>query len=334
VRELHVLGVSDDGTTLLLASSAVAARPTHGLPLDDRLRAAVRGQLSPPGDRAESALPVREIQARLRAGDTPEAVAKAAGLPVARVQPYAVPVLAERARIVDEARAHIVHRSRGADPTRPLGELADAHLADVSGLKPDTVDWTASRRGDGAWVVSLTYAARGGRRSASWLWRPAERELTALDAAASRIGNDVAASAKRGAKKAPRSSSTASTGGKATARQRAPSRTAATTLRKTASAKPRARGRTAKAAATAGTAAKPAASKRATARRPARKPAVTAPPPVVPPTTTAGDAAAANGRRGAARVPVPSWSDVLLGVQSPPADTAARQRRPSRRRKA
>jgi hypothetical protein len=315
VRELHVLGVSDDGATLLLAASADATRPSHQLPLDDRLRAAARGQLAAPGERAESALPVREIQARLRAGDSPEAVAKAAGLPVARVQPYAVPVLAERARIVDEARGHIVHRARGTAPTRPLGEAADAHLAEVGGLKPDTVDWTASRRADGAWVLSLTYAARGGRRSASWLWRPAERELTALDAAASRIGNDAAGPAKRAAKKPARSRT-------------------ATPSRRAAPAKPRETTRTAKGAAKTRTAAKPTAPKRAAPRRAApRPPTVT--PAVVPAEIDAqGAQPAANGRRGGARVSLPSWSEVLLGVQSPPSDTAARQRRPSRRRKA
>ena len=105
MRQLHVVGVSDDGASLLLGTSD-NGKVTHQVPLDDRLRAAIRGQLSSPGtDRVESALPPREIQARLRAGETPEAVAKAAGVPLARVLPYAAPVLAERQRIVDEARA-------------------------------------------------------------------------------------------------------------------------------------------------------------------------------------------------------------------------------------
>ena len=111
--QLHVLGVSDDGAALLLGTSD-NGKVTHRVPVDDRLRAAVRGQLSASHpDRVESALPPREIQARLRAGETEEAVAKAAGVPLARVLPYAAPVLAERQRIVDEARAVVVSRSRG-----------------------------------------------------------------------------------------------------------------------------------------------------------------------------------------------------------------------------
>jgi hypothetical protein len=42
----------------------------------------------------------------------------------------------------------------------------------------------------------------------------------------------------------------------------------------------------------------------------------------------------AAARRPGTRVSVPSWSDVLLGVQPPPRDAAAaRQRPPSRRRR-
>src|SRR6185312_6152440 len=90
---------------------------------------------------------------------------------------------------------------RGPKATRPLGEAVDAMLAEVAGLKPDTVEWGARRRPDGAWVVTISYAARGGRRSATWLWQPAERELTAEDLAASRLAaDDTGAKRKRPAR--------------------------------------------------------------------------------------------------------------------------------------
>ena len=200
MRQLHVLGVSDDGDALLLGPGASSGKPSHRVRVDDRLRAAVRGQLNRPGTdshRAEIALSPREIQARLRAGETPEQVAKAAGVPVARLMPYVAPVEAERQRIVDDARAAHLHRSRGPAGARPLGETVDAHLAAVAGLKPDTVEWSASRRRDGAWVVSLAYSARGGRRAASWLWRPLERDLTGLDVAATRLSADETPTVRR-----------------------------------------------------------------------------------------------------------------------------------------
>lgn len=196
MRQLHVLGVSDDGETLLLGPSA--GKPSHRLPLDDKLRAAVRGQLNPRrSDRAESALSPKEMQARMREGATPEDVAKAAGVPVARVLPYAAPVIAERERIVDQARAAVLHRSRGPNGQRPLGDVVDAHLADTAGFKPESVEWTARRRRDGAWEVHLAYAARGGRRTAGWLWRPLERDLTALDVSATRLAAEEGTGSKR-----------------------------------------------------------------------------------------------------------------------------------------
>jgi len=289
VRELHVVGVSDDGTSLLLGSSE-DGKVSHRIPIDDRLRSAVRGHL-PVADRVESALPPREIQARLRAGDTPEAVAKAAGVPVARVLPYAAPVEAERQRIVGEARGASVRRPRGPASTTPMGELVDARLQDVSGLKEDTVEWSAARQADGDWLVSLRYAARGGRRSASWLWHPVQRELTAADLAASRLSSDDRAVARRSAPKAVKR-----TGAKPTAS--APAR-------------------------------KPAPRRKAKQASRAKTTAPRTPTPVA--TETAG---ASGARRGTARVPIPSWSDVLLGVQPPPRDaTAARQRPAARRRK-
>lgn len=258
MRQLHVIGVSDDGDALLLGPGD-KGKPSHRLPLDDRLRAVVRGQLSAlnPTDRAEIALTPKEIQARLRAGATPEEVAKAAQVPVARVLPYAAPVLAERERIVEQARAAVLHRTRGPNGERPLGELVDLHLSDVAGLKPETVEWTARRRKDGAWIVQLTYAARGGRRSASWLWRAPERDLTALDVAASRLATEESSAVR-----------------KRPARKASPSRPAA----KKAAAKRTAKPATAKRA-TAKKAAKPAKKatsstpKRAAAKRPVAKPA-------------------------------------------------------------
>jgi hypothetical protein len=320
VRQLHVIGVSDDGASLLLGT-ADNGRVTHRVPLDDRLRAAVRGQLTPPGsDRVESALPPREIQARLRAGETPEGVAKAAGVPLARVLPYAAPVLAERQRVVDEARAVPVTPPRGPKATRPLGEAVDARLAEVAGLKPDTIEWSAARRPDGAWVVTISYAARGGKRSAAWLWQPADRELTAEDLAASRLAaDDTTAKRKRPARRAERPAA----------------------RRAAATAKPAGKRATAKRAAKPATPAKPAASGRSAPKRSAGvKQAPPSPPAREQRTPRVAPAPAAEPepvddvpRRSGGRVPVPSWSDVLLGVAPVPQEDAGNgQRRASRRR--
>jgi hypothetical protein len=313
VRELQVLGVSDDGDAVLLGSAADSGKPSHRIPVDERLRAAVRGQLSAvSNDRAEIALAPKEIQARLRAGDTPEQVAKAAQVPVARVLPYAAPVEAERLRIVEQARAALLHRQRGPNGQRPLGDVVDGHLNEVAGLRPDTVEWTARRRPDGAWVVLLAYAARGGRRSASWLWRPAERDLTTLDLSAKRLATEETEPVRR--RPAAAKAKVAVKARVAVKAKPKPARAAA--AKPAAKAKPAATAKPAAARSTAATAAKAA---RKPVPQPRREPRPE--PAAIPP---------AVARRPGARVPVPSWSDVLLGVASAPRDTAARQATPAR----
>ena len=384
MRELHVLGVSEDGATVLLAASKTATKPTHRIPLDDKLRTAARGQLAPFGsDRAESELSPKEMQARLREGASVEEVAKAAGVPVARVLPYFVPVEAERTRIVDEAREARMHRNRGPAATTPLGQAVDTRLQEVSGIKPESISWTARRRRDGAWVVGVSYNARG-KRKAEWLWQPASREVTPLDPAAGRLGADAipapakrkpAAAKKPAAKKAPASKAAA----KRAAVKKAPAKRA--TVTKAATKAPAKRAAATKTAATKAAPVRPAAAKKAPARKapvraakpaaPKRAPAarkaapppkVTKPPRAVKPrprvvpapapepdgpyfepaviqlpvavpvpapveepivivaeepqeeTGEQQEAPAAAARRRGQRVPVPSWSDVLLGV--------------------
>src|SRR5438445_12970211 len=90
-----------------------------------------------------------------------------------------------------------MHRTRGPGSTTPLGQAVDTRLQEVNGIKPESIAWTARRRRDGAWVVGVSYNARG-RRNAEWLWQPLSREVTPLDPAAARLGADaIPAPAKR-----------------------------------------------------------------------------------------------------------------------------------------
>ena len=67
-----------------------------------------------------SALRPRDIQARIRAGETPEAVAAMAGVSIDKVMPYCVPVLAERQHIAELAgRSHVRRKDTDA-PSRRL----------------------------------------------------------------------------------------------------------------------------------------------------------------------------------------------------------------------
>jgi hypothetical protein len=295
VRQLTVVAVSDDGTQVLLAATADATKPTHSVAIDDRLAAAIRGELDT-GPRRESALSPKEIQARLRAGDTPKQVAKAANIPVSRVLRFFGPVASERDRILTQAQATTMRRTRAPAATLPLAEAVEQRFATTAGLRRESVGWSAKRREDGAWVVALTYTAKGGRRSASWLWQPAQHDLTALDANATRIALEQAPPPRR---------STASSSATGSPRRRAAVR------------KPRSKRGTKPAAAkpapsTPAPAVEPVAPAEAEAEAEAAAPAVRVrrEPKVIPPR------AARSGR-----LPVPSWDDVLFGA-APPVDTA------------
>jgi hypothetical protein len=165
---LRLTRVSEDGRTLLLVSDAGVE---FTVDVDDRLRAALSGTGG--GDQARlgqletqmnSTLRPRDIQARIRAGETPETVAQVAGTSVDKVMPYAAPVLAERAHVAQRAQRASIRRRPSESPTGPsartLGEAIGGHLRSRN-VDPETVAWDAWRREDGRWTLTGSYTATG-----------------------------------------------------------------------------------------------------------------------------------------------------------------------------
>src|SRR3954471_10950863 len=166
--ELRLTGVSEDGRKLVFVSDA---RVDFTVDVDDRLRAAVAGEWPDQGDdqgatgqlgrQMESTLRPRDIQARIRAGETPESVAQVAGTSVDKVMPYAAPVLAERAHVAQRAQRASVRRrpveGGPASTARTLGEAVSSHLRSRN-VDPDTVAWDAWRREDGRWTLTGAFA--------------------------------------------------------------------------------------------------------------------------------------------------------------------------------
>jgi len=163
---LTLAEVSDDGKCLLLVSDAGVE---FTLDIDARLRAALRGDTARLGQlemKMDSALRPRDIQARIRAGETPEAVAQAAQTSVDKIMAFAAPVLAERQHVADRAQRSSVRRRNGADQAaggaRTLGDVVAGHLRSIN-VDPGTVEWDAWRREDGRW--SLTGEFNSTKRS-------------------------------------------------------------------------------------------------------------------------------------------------------------------------
>jgi len=179
MRQLQFVGVADDGAHLLLQDDG-NVREQFLLPIDERLRAASRGDRSRVGQieiEMDATLRPREIQARIRAGESPEEVADAAGAPLQRVMRFAYPVLQEREQVAVEARRTRIRRSEGA---QQLGEQVDDRLT-RQGIDPDTADWDAYRREDGTWWLTLSWMAGKTPRRAQWSFDLAGRTLTPAD---------------------------------------------------------------------------------------------------------------------------------------------------------
>ncbi len=162
MAHLTLAGLSDDGKRLLLVSDKGVE---FTLDADDRLRAALRGDHARLGQleiKMDSALRPRDIQARIRSGETPEAVARLAQTTVDAIMPFAAPVLAERQHVAERAQRSSVRRTGQSAGARTLGEAVGAHLRGLN-VDPDTVEWDSARREDGKW--SLTGEFSTGSRS-------------------------------------------------------------------------------------------------------------------------------------------------------------------------
>ena len=146
----------------------------------------------------DSALRPRDIQARIRAGESPEDVAEAAQTTVERIMPFAGPVLAERAHIAERAQRSSVRRRPAEAGARTLGEAVEAVLGDAD-APPEAVEWDAWRRDDGRWALVGRYATARRSGSAELTYDAAGNYVT-VDNEDARwlVGEQVAAAADDG----------------------------------------------------------------------------------------------------------------------------------------
>jgi Protein of unknown function (DUF3071) len=181
MRELRLVAVSDDGTRLILRPEGDDA--TMALPVDERLHAAMRGDRARLGQleiQMDSQVRPRDIQARIRGGESVESVAAAAAVPLDRVLRYAGPVLAEREYVAGRARRATVRRT-GGDGSTPTLEDAVARWVTGIDVDPDLVQWDAWRRDDGRWQVSATWPDGADSEAARFAFDPAGRSVAPDD---------------------------------------------------------------------------------------------------------------------------------------------------------
>ena len=157
---LSLGGTSADGKRLLLVDDQGAE---FTLEVTPHLRATVRGDATRLGQleiKMSSSIRPREIQTRVRAGETAEAVAEAAGTTVEAIMPYVGPVLAEREHLAQRALKASLRRTPGggsAAPSRVLGDAVEGRLRRIE-EDPEAVAWDSYRRETGRWVLTATYS--------------------------------------------------------------------------------------------------------------------------------------------------------------------------------
>ncbi len=185
--DLRLIGVDEDGRHLLL-SDADGAR--FRVPLDEPLRAAARhdrprlGQLQ---IEMGGTLRPREVQALIRRGLSAEEVAERAGWTVEKVRKFEGPILAERGHVAERARACAVG-TRGSGPLS-LEERVVERLRERGGER-DPFDCDSARDEDGVWHLTMTFAAGGRRRTATWHYEPLGGSVSPTDDEARWLSED------------------------------------------------------------------------------------------------------------------------------------------------
>lgn len=190
MRELTLIGLDVDGKHIICEGGNPADK--FLIRLDDRLRAAVRGDGARPGQAARDsevrvALRPKDIQARIRAGASVQEVAASAGMDVSKVERFAHPVLLERQRAAELATA--AHPVLADGPTvETLLETITAALAG-RGLSAKDTTWDSWRGEDGRWTVRMGWQAGLSENFAHFRFTPGAHggTVTAIDEEASAL---------------------------------------------------------------------------------------------------------------------------------------------------
>jgi hypothetical protein len=187
MQELRLVAVSEDGSYAILAVPGRSGR--FLLPIDDRLRTVAKGQFSRLAQyeiEVEYPLRPKEIQDRIRAGETADEIADAAGIPPDRVRRFEGPVLAERQYRAQEAQRATIRGRGDSGPGPRLGDIVAERLHGV-GVNPETAEWDSRKRQDGNWQVQLRFAIGSRTSTAEWVYDPRKRHVIPDDDQAVRL---------------------------------------------------------------------------------------------------------------------------------------------------
>ena len=155
--------------------------------LSDSLRAAVNERRLAPVPVEAPSVSLKEIQARLRAGESFADVARISGLSVEKIERYASPIIQERAWIIEQAE-----KSSPKGTSLTLRDLVIQRLS-PRGVNMNQISWNTWRLDDGTWHLVLAYPGNDGEREATWVFDSQKRTLASRDDGARWInGEEIA----------------------------------------------------------------------------------------------------------------------------------------------
>lgn len=216
IPALKPVGVTEDGTALILSRRAGAKTGSFRVVIDDALveqLLAAEAQMkslktetpepiaeivaeevaqpSPPP--VVSKLTPREVQAMLRQGRTSASIARKAGVDITWVERFEMPIIWERAGMATRAQRATLARTRRGISGLPLGEAVRTNLKRKRVSIPEdqfAEAWDAvrTRKKTKSWVVRFTFQHRGRNRVAEWEFDPATDRLRPLNDLAGELG--------------------------------------------------------------------------------------------------------------------------------------------------
>src|SRR5699024_3372467 len=130
----------------------------------------------------------KEIQARIRSGETAEAISEISGIPIERVRWFEGPVLQEREYIAQQAQNATVRAQEEVAPGSSLEELGVKRIG-AHQLETGDAEWDSWKREDRTWQIKLVYLHQGEERVAHWLYEPRHNSVSPSDEEAARFSS-------------------------------------------------------------------------------------------------------------------------------------------------
>ena len=173
--ELIFVGRSDDNTQLVFLDDN---EQEYRVDIDDSLTRAIASQPAPaPISTTGLGVSPRDIQTRVRRGESIEDIAHEAGVPFEKIERFAGPVLAER--------NHMAHRACAAFVKRGNRELIleDAVTQQLASNNVDTesLHWDSWRRDDSRWAITAMWTSGNGSGLATWIYDPINQSIAPVD---------------------------------------------------------------------------------------------------------------------------------------------------------